>query len=276
MDSFGYDRGVLLSNTENLLSFSKNFGEQKNSLQNSLFAGSKIDFISKLNIVPAPPATLDEKLIWEKELLGLYITAHPFSDFQEVLRDCLTPINELQGTGRSEWVIVAGIMDSVKKKITRSGKQMSFVTLEDTTDKMELLVFPKVFETTKDIWVEGQMAVVVGKTSEEEGDNKLFVEKAYALNKENCRQLAAQLSTGQNKKSISQYMSNDMVDSMSFEITLTAAQVKAKADAIKSFLALYPGDALVYLLVDNKKIKTSFKVNPTDSFKEKLNELLIN
>jgi DNA polymerase III alpha subunit len=188
----------------------------------------------------------------------------------------LTPINELQNTSRNEWVIVAGIMDSVKKKITRSGKQMSFVNLEDTTDKLELLVFPKVYETTKDIWVEGQMVVVVGKTSQEEGDNKLFVEKAYALNKANCGQLVAQLSTGQNKNSVRQYMSSEAADSLSFEISLTGDQVKTKADAIKSFLALYPGDALVYLLVDNKKIKTSFKVNPTDRFKEKLKELLEN
>jgi len=182
----------------------------------------------------------------------------------------------LQGTARNEWVIVAGIMDSVKKKITRSGKQMSFVNLEDTTDKLELLVFPKVFETTKDIWVEGQMVVVVGKTSQEEGDNKLFVEKAYALNKANCRELAAQLGVGQKKNSVSQYMSSEAADSLKFEINLSAAEVKIKAEAIKNFLVLYPGDALVYLLVDNKKIKTSFKVNPTDRFKEKLKELLEN
>src|SRR3989339_751897 len=274
MDSFGYDRGVLLSNIDNLLFFSKNFGEQKNSVQNSLFAGTKIDFISKLNIVPAPPAALDEKLIWEKELLGLYITAHPFATFQEILSGCLTPINELQGTARSEWVIVAGIMDSVKKKITRRGQQLSFVNLEDTTDKLELLVFPKVYEVTKDIWVEGQMVIVVGKTSEEEGDNKLFVEKAYALNKANARDLAAQLNTGKKQKSVSQYMSPEAAESLAFEINLTTAQLKAKADALKNFLPLYPGDALVYLLVDSKKIKTSFKVDPTDRFKEKLRDLL--
>src|SRR3989339_862998 len=274
MDSFGYDRGVLLSNIDNLLFFSKNFGEQKNSVQNSLFAGTKIDFISKLNIVPAPPAALDEKLIWEKELLGLYITAHPFATFQEILSGCLTPINELQGTARSEWVIVAGIIDSVKKKITRRGQQMSFVNLEDTTDKLELLVFPKVYEVTKDIWVEGQMVIVVGKTSEEEGDNKLFVEKAYALNKANARDLAAQLNTGKKQKSVSQYMSPEAAESLAFEINLTTAQLKAKADALKNFLPLYPGDALVYLLVDSKKIKTSFKVDPTDRFKEKLRDLL--
>jgi DNA polymerase-3 subunit alpha len=276
MDSFGYDRGILLSNIENLLSFSKNFGERKNSLQNSLFAGTQIDFISKLNIVPAPDATLEEKLVWEKELLGLYVTDHPFKYFQETLSSCLTPINELQNSSRNEWVIVAGIMDSVKKKITRSGKQMSFVNIEDTTDKLELLVFPKVFETTKDIWVEGQMVVVVGKTSQEEGDNKLFVEKAYALNKANCGQLTAQLGVGRHKTSVRDYLPKEVLQDFAFEIRLTASEVKIKAEAIKSLLAQFSGDRTVYLLVEGKRIKTSFKIKSTDEFKEKLRILLQN
>ena len=275
MDSFGYDRGTLLSNIENLLSFSKNFGEQKNSVQNSLFAGTNIDFVSKLTVTPAPSATLDEKLIWEKELLGLYITAHPFADFQVALSGCLTPISELQGIARSEWVIVAGIMDSVKKKITRSGKQMCFVNLEDTTDTLELLVFPKTYETTKDIWVEGQMVVVVGKTSEEEGDNKLFVEKAYALNKANCSQLAAQLGVRQaSNKPMREYVTPQVGEEGVFEISLSADQVKAKADALKAMFAQHPGDDRAYLVVGDKRIKTSYKIKPSDEFKEALKNVL--
>jgi len=275
LDSFGYDRGVLLSNIENLLSFSKNFGERNNSLQDSLFAGTNIDFISKLNINTAPEATLDEKLIWEKELLGLYVTDHPFRYFQSELSSCLTPINELQNINRNEWVVVAGIMDSVKKKITRSGKQMSFVNLEDTTDKLELLVFPKIYETTKDIWIEGQMVVVVGKTSQEEGDNKLFVEKAYPLNKANCAQLRSQLGV-RNNSSLRDHLPKEMGESFSFDIKLTAQQVKNNAEDIKSLLAKYPGNSTVYLLVGAKRIKTSFKIDPSDSFKEALSSLLQN
>ena len=274
MDSFGYDRGTLLSNIENILAFTKNFGERKNSVQNSLFAGTSIDFVTKLNIAPAPSATLDEKLIWEKELLGLYITAHPFADFQAALSGSLTPISELQGIARSEWVIVAGIMDSVKKKITRSGKQMCFVNLEDTTDKLELLVFPKTYETTKDIWVEGQMVVVVGKTSEEEGDNKLFVEKAYALNRANCSQLAAQLGTKQSNKPMREYVTPQAGEEGVFEITLSADQVKAKADAIKELFSQHPGDDRAYLVVGDKRIKTSYKIKPSEEFKEAIKNIL--
>ncbi len=272
LDCFGFDRGVLLANTENLLYFSKNFGEQKRTSQNSLFAGTGIDFSSKLHLNKAPNATQDEVLIWEKELLGLYVTAHPFAPLAAQLSACLTDIKDLGSYSRNEWIVVGGIIDSVKKKITRSGSPMSFVTIQDTTDRLELLVFPKVYEKTKEIWAEGKMVVVVGKTSQEEGDNKLFVEKAYALTLENAAQLASQLGDGK-KNSIRQYVSPELSEK-TFEISITADYLKAKADDIKALLASVPGDEAVYLVVGQKKIKTSYKIKTSPEFQEKLRIIL--
>lgn len=273
-DYFGFDRGVLLANAENILYFSKNFGEQQRTSQNSLFAGTGIDFSSKLHLNKAPNATQDEVLVWEKELLGLYVTAHPFAPFAQQLSACLTNIKDLGGYSRNEWIIVGGIIDSVKKKITRSGSPMSFVNIQDTTDRLELLVFPKVYERTKEIWAEGRMVVVVGKTSQEEGDNKLFVEKAYALTLENAPQLAAQLGSGKNN-SIRQYVSPELAEK-SFEINITAERLKIKADSIKALLASVPGDESVYLVVGDKKIKTSYKIKNTPEFVDKLRIILEN
>lgn len=268
LDHFNIDRGVLLSNIENLLLFTKSFQEQKNSSQHSLFAGTIMDFSHKLKIADYPDATIDEKLYWEKELLGLYVTAHPFSFYQEAMKRCLTPIKDLEIQSRNQWVIVAGIIDSAKKKITRSGKQMCFVSIQDTTNRIELLVFPKTYETTKELWIEGSMVVVVGKTSEEEGDNKLFVEKAYQLNKENYNQLLNQLV-------ISKPASNmETKFTPSFEIYLSPEQVKEKADEMKLLFAKYPGDTPIHLMVNGRKIKTSFSVAVDDSFKEQLNQTL--
>lgn len=271
LDAFGFDRGVLLLNIENLISFSKNFGEQKRTLQNSLFAGTGIDFSSKLHLNKAPDATQDEILKWEKELLGLYVTAHPFAPYAQVMAGCLTPIRDLSGSSRNEWIVVGGIIDSVKKKITRSGSPMSFVAIQDTTDRLELLVFPKVYEKTKEIWVEGKIVAVVGKTSEEEGDNKLFVEKAYALTPENARMLSSQLNTG--RGGIRQYVSPELSEK-TFEIKIASDRLKAKADDIKALLSLSPGDEAVYLVVGDKKIKTSYKINSSPEFRDKLRIIL--
>ncbi|MCX6780226.1 MAG: DNA polymerase III subunit alpha, partial [Candidatus Magasanikbacteria bacterium] len=272
LDCFGYDRGVLLANAENLLYFSKNFGEQKRTSQNSLFAGTGIDFSSTLHLAKAPNATKDEILVWEKELLGLYVTAHPFAPFAQQLSSCLTNIKDLGGYSRNEWIIVGGIIDSVKKKITRSGSPMSFVNIQDTTDRLELLVFPKVYERTKEIWMEGKMVVVVGKTSQEEGDNKLFVEKAYALSMDNVVQLAGQLGGGKTN-SIRQYVAPELAEK-TFEIPVSAERLKIKADDIKTLLSSAPGEESVYLLVGDKKIKTSYKVRSSPELKDKLRIIL--
>jgi len=265
MDCFGYDRGVLLSNSENILNFVVHNREQKNSIQDSLFAGTNIDLSSKVRIEPAEDASLDDKLLWEKELLGFYITAHPFANYSKILEKALTNTKDLEEFDRNSWVVVGGIIDKAKKKITRRGKAMMFVTLQDLTGNLELLVFPKTYEITKDIWEEGKMVCVIGKTSEEEGDDKMFVEKAYEITKENVNTIALRLNMDQelekkNKKT--QFVTSGVsLKNSRIEIYLSAEEMKKKADDLKKIFVKYPGDCPVYLKVQDKTIKTSYEIN---------------
>lgn len=266
LDSFGHDRGFLFGNIENLLSFVKQIREHNMNTQNSLFSGTNIDMSSKLKLADKPNAMEAEKLSWEKELLGLYITSHPFSKYQELMKESLTPLKDLSGKPRNQWVVVGGMIDAAKKKITRSGKAMMFAKILDTTSNLELLVFPKTYETTKDVWVEGQPVCVIGKTSEDEGDDKLFVEKAYVLTPENAPLLARQLALGK---------SHDpkppaSAPVQSFEIIINQEQIKSKGDAIKNILSKYPGDKPVVLKVGYKTIKTSYQVNDCEDLKKEL------
>lgn len=271
LDNFKYDRGELLANIDNLLAFVHNHQENKESKQNSLFSSSAFA-AAKLRLVPATPATADEKLKWEKELLGLYVSSHPFSFFEKALGQVLTPINELPAQGRKQWVIVGGVIDSTKKKITRAGKAMMFVNIQDTTSSLELLVFPKTYETTKEVWVEGRMVCVVGKTGEEEGDEKLFVEKAYDLTKENVYQLVNQLGAGGGYASMRSYVAPEVLETMTdtYEITLTPEAMKEKAEAIKTILKKYPGSKTVFLKIGDKKIKTAYQVSGSSDLTHEL------
>ncbi len=272
LDCFEYDRGVLLNNVENFLSFIKQNHEQNNTKQNSLFSGSAIGFMDKVKINPASLATKEEKLSWEKELLGVYVTSHPFEPYAKKMANCLLPIKELPLQGKKQWVVVGGIVEFVKKKITRNGKIMMFVTIADLTDTLELLVFPKTYEITKDVWVEGKIVCVIGRTGEEEGDNKLFVEKAYEITPQNYVELAQQLSVGQSFHRHSSEPNEENEDSVTLNLTLT--EVKEKAEMIKNVLAKYPGPAQVYLRVGDKTIKTQYKVTFDDNLKAELVNLL--
>ncbi len=271
LDVFVYDRGVLLSNIENLLNFVRQNNEQNNTKQNSLFAGSSIGFNDKVKIKDGPVATKDEMLVWEKELLGVYVTAHPFENYAKKMEKCLTPIKELSGLGKKQWVVIGGIIEFAKKKITRSGKTMMFATIGDLTDKLELLIFPKTYETTKDVWVEGKNVCVIGRTSEEEGDDKLFVEKAYEITPENYQELAQQLTMGKNFSPQSE-AGEEREDSITLILSLT--EVKEKADAIKNILVKYLGNQQVYLRVGDKTIKTQYQIIFDDNLKKELEGLL--
>lgn len=273
LDMFGYDRGILLGNTENLINFIKQNNEQNNTKQNSLFSGSNISFDDKVRIVPAPLATKDDMLSWEKELLGVYVTAHPFEPYASKLIDCLLPINELASQGRSQWVTVGGIIESAKKKITRSGKTMMFVNIADLTDTLELLVFPKTYEATKDVWVEGRIVCVIGKTSEEEGDDKLFAEKAFEITKENLSSMVQQLSMGQTHTSQNSFQKEaEKEDSITLLLMLN--ELKDKTEIIKDVLIKYPGDSQVYLRVGSKTIKTQYKIKFSEELKQELELML--
>ena len=272
LDSFGNDRGVLLANIDNLLSFVKQTRDDSQNTQHSLFSGTTIDTVAKLKLSEAPKATEAEKLTWEKELLGLYITSHPFSFYQEAMKEALVPLKDLSSQARNQWVVVGGIIDSAKKKITRSGKAMMFVKILDTTSSLELLVFPKTYETTADIWVEGRPVCVIGRTSEEEGDDKLFVEKAYVLSKDNIGVLARQLTVGKSYETKKEPPQEKLIDT--FDIILSQDQIKKHAQMLKQILAKYPGEKKVILRVGEKNINTSFSVSGEAALQEELGTML--
>jgi DNA polymerase-3 subunit alpha len=284
MDGFGYDRNLLLKNVDNLLAFYRQAQEASSTKQHSLFSGTKIDMLTKVRLDAAPLATEDEKLTWEKELLGLYVTSHPFKYYQKLMEKCLTPIKDLSAFKRNQWIVVGGVIESTKKKITRSGKPMMFVKIQDTTSSLELLVFPRTYETTKEVWIEGKTICVIGKTSEEEGDDKLFVEKAYIISPETVSGIMNQLAMGGNYSSNKAVQPEEVLPEVNtkkitelsdgIELTLSAEDLKIKADQIKEILSKYPGEKVVYLKVGDKRIKTAFLVDYSASLRSDLENVL--
>lgn len=181
MDSFG-ERGQLLSNLERLLSFSKESTKNKDNKQSSLFADLPAANLNRLNLNPAAPAEQNEKLIWEKELLGLYVSEHPYNFWRPYLVNYAIPLVELKFHKGDDRVIAAGIIATIKKIITRSGESMLFVKIEDATNMVELLVFPRLLKETVALWQEGQAVIVDSKISEKDTEIKLLVNRAHILN----------------------------------------------------------------------------------------------
>lgn len=255
LDSFGFDRGVLLGNSDTILGFARQVRERGTSNQNSLFSGTTIAFEEKITLKPAPSATLDEKLKWEKNLLGLYVSSHPFKDFEEIMRSVLTPAGELEGLPRDAWIIVGGVVDSILKKLTKKGDQMLFATIADQSGSVEILVFPRTYEQTKDIWQVGNIVCAVGKTPKEDGDNKVFVEKAFLLTKENAAGFAEQLRIATPNRGSDEVKVGPVV-----VLRLSPEEIKGRATELKELFARFPGDFTVVIQVGNNVIKSGSRV----------------
>jgi DNA polymerase III subunit alpha len=265
MDCFGHDRGLLIANMENILSYVKYNREKEGSSQESLFAGTDIAFDNKVTLKPAAEATMDEKLVWEKNLLGIYVSSHPFAKYEPYLEDVVTDLSEIEDCKRDDWVVVGGVIDKLMKKITKKGSVMMFVTLQDQTGSMELLVFPKTYETTKAVWQQGAVACIVGKTPREEGDNKIFVENVHILSPENVQNVAGQLRMG-----ASHATKKEEKKQKSISLILSKEDLKEKGQELRKLISENRGDYDVYIKVGMNTIKTPTMVSWNEEVQKKL------
>lgn len=181
LDAFG-ERGELIGNIELILEYNRESQRQKNAGQISLFGVASIQSAISLRLQPQTTAQEEEKLHWEKELLGLYVTQHPVHAYAEVFaRNNITPIKDINPTLRNQTISVGGVILSIQKIVTKSGQPMLFVKLEDTTAKTEVLVFPKTLAEFPDVWKEENIIFVKGRVSDKDDVPKILCEKAAVL-----------------------------------------------------------------------------------------------
>ena len=126
-----------------------------------------------------------------------------------------------------------------------------FGNLEDTTGHIELMIFPEAYEKTQPVWQENNILCIMGKTPREEGDNKIFVEKAVILTKENVVQICEQMSAnGMASQPDIQEKDKAVI------LNLSKEELKDKADVLKIIFTKYPGKYLVYVKVGASTIRT--------------------
>ncbi|PIR91471.1 DNA polymerase III subunit alpha [bacterium (Candidatus Gribaldobacteria) CG_4_9_14_3_um_filter_36_15] len=160
------ERNKLLSNIEEILSFNRETRRAKTNGQKSLFdcnANSSNSSQFSFKLKDEKPAPMSQKLLWEKELLGLYISSHPLERFKNILSRKTLPLKNLK-TGNFPYKIrVGGIISSIKKILTKKGQSMLFVKLEDLTGKVEIVVFPSIIERNPTAFQENKVVFVTGK-----------------------------------------------------------------------------------------------------------------
>jgi DNA polymerase-3 subunit alpha len=175
-------RFTLLHNLDKLLTFNKE-ERTKETDQDSLFGGlSGGNVAIEIDLEKAPHGNSADKLLWEKELLGLYISGHPLESFKERLENKTLNIKKMKETGKEKQpVVFGGIIDEVKTVVTKKGDKMVFLKISDLDDSIEAVAFPKAFEEFQEIIIPESCVVIKGTFSTRNGEKSVLVDKVKLL-----------------------------------------------------------------------------------------------
>ncbi|HEY4476528.1 MAG TPA: DNA polymerase III subunit alpha [Candidatus Paceibacterota bacterium] len=180
MDSLGTDRATMLANIDRLLAYNRDADTSKRNQESLFTLMADTSSVPSLKLDPAPPATLREKLAWEKELLGLYISGHPLEPFRAKFTT-ENSIKNLKQKGEGSSVVVGGLVEEVRNILTKRGERMAFFKLADFTDQIEVVIFNRSYEQYKELIVPEKCLVVRGRLSLRNGEPSVILEGAKEL-----------------------------------------------------------------------------------------------
>ena len=182
MDAFG-ERGVLLANVEEMQAFNKEKAKGP-SAQDSLFGlfdggdGQPKGFVLK----PAEPASPTDRLAWEKELLGLYLSGHPLDKYRAILDKQKDNIANMRATyTKDRDVLFAGIIEEIRPILTKKGDPMAFAKVADFTGSMDVVIFPKTLAANKEAFAIDKCLAIMGKLNKRNDELSVLIDKVKIL-----------------------------------------------------------------------------------------------
>ncbi|MDO4760180.1 MAG: DNA polymerase III subunit alpha [Candidatus Saccharibacteria bacterium] len=148
-DRFGYSRSDLLFNLESIQAYGAKVQKDVGSGQTDLFgAMGDAGAIPEPEIKPAPTQYSDkEQLLWERDLMGLYLSAHPLDKYDLYFEEQTHPLSYVSAENNDKTITIGGIITNVRTILTKSNTKMAFVKIENKTGETEAVVFPSVFES---------------------------------------------------------------------------------------------------------------------------------
>ena len=177
-DQFG-DRADLLFNLETIQAFASKVQKEAASGQTDLFGGlpGMAALQPTITMQTSPTQyTSKERLAWERELLGLYISAHPLDEYDAYFAEQTIPLMQMKPDVDGKKMTIGGIVNTVRTIITKSGSKMAFVGIEDKTGESEIIVFPNLFEQVGAKLQQDAVIRASGKASARDRDGNLGTE----------------------------------------------------------------------------------------------------
>lgn len=192
------ERNKLLQNLEKMLEHARAEEKAKQSAQQGLFGGGSYK-AKQVSLDDCPPSNKQQNLHWEKELLGLYVSGHILEKYRKIIEKRAVPISKVckeltndepvnfftagfeKRIMEGSTVKVAGVIHKMKKIITKNGKAMLFVEVEDLTSKIEVIAFPKILEAKPEVFKDNNIILVSGKADNKDGVPKIIANDVIQL-----------------------------------------------------------------------------------------------
>ena len=288
LDRFG-ERKQLLENTDRILMFNKNAQREKTSNQVSLFAAAPSVMHTDISLRAVQPATTHELLVWEKEILGLYVSAHPFEVAAKTFGSLLTPLDKIKTTGDGVFIRAGGIITLVKEIMTKKGAAMAFVSLQDLSGTQETVVFPEVYARSKDLLKADELVLLSAKTSHRNGEVGLLANSFIRFQDEQVPALAQMLQQGQwmmaedLREDVPEVKQDRAIEKTilhrgALSIVLQGKPTAEMVNELRGILQSAPGPKPVCLLVESggqvRQIQTDYSVSISETIVDEIAALV--
>lgn len=230
-DSLGLNRKQLMSVFDRCMEAGHRLQADKDLGQVSLFEGSAGDFKSTILVEEMEDYPPPQILSMEREILGFYISGHPMEGFRSRTEKFISHhIAELDHAKDGESVIISGIVTNVKASVTKRKEMMAYVTLEDTTGSVVVIVFPKAYNKYAPLLNTENVLLVKASLSQQEEERRLFCDSVSEVNEELLKESEVQTYPGKLFVKLSEC---DDLDKLLLRI--------------KGVISRYPGGSPVYL-----------------------------
>lgn len=278
------ERNQMLHNLDALLEFNRSLHRKRDAGQQGLFSDQSGATLAppRLDLEKVDGASKEERLDWEKELLGLYVSEHPLTEWQKDLEPLVTPISDLAAIQKRAPVRVAGIITRIVKIVTKNGQPMLFVTLEDLVGKVETLVFPRLLETSEEVWRDGAGVIVEGKLGDKDGETKLLADKTWQLSAESLAEINKRKHTPPlQRQAVTNPRAQLAQEAQMIIISLHQSLSKDQLKKLRETLARYhtrQGRLEVKLIVPNNgsatRLKTEFRIPDDEPVKTEIADIV--
>lgn len=255
MDEWGVERAVLFMSLDKAMQVGVRYHQNQRSGQADLF--SLLDeAVNVEDYIVCKPWPENVRLDGEKETLGLYLTGHPSDAYLQELKGFIQPLTALN-SARSKKAITGGLVTSLRHILTKRGKKLTILGLEDARGALDIVVFSEIFEPQQAHIQTGKILIVEGELGQDDFTGGVKMTATGLFQIEEARTRFAKC----------------------LALTLTHTDTKLVPD-IELLLRAYPGDCLVQIRYSNTSAKTTmtlgkrWSVSPSDELLTKFYELL--